>query len=179
MLTQKVVPTEAERRGFNLDDPTVVELVSQAEASHEADAKLTVWDAVKKYKTAVFWAMFLSTSLIMEGFDLSIIGAFYGQTQFKDRFGTTDPVTGEKSITAPWTSGLSNSSAVGQLFGLAINAWAQDRFGCRPTMMFFMTWLVQQLGLVVVEHVHCGKSAMSASFRLDSPVFRRIAKRNW
>lgn len=27
---------------------------------------------------------------------------------------------------------------VGQLAGLVINAYTQDRFGCRPTMMFFM-----------------------------------------
>jgi SP family general alpha glucoside:H+ symporter-like MFS transporter len=36
---------------------------------------------------------------------------------------------------------LSNSSVVGQLAGLIVNMYAQDRFGCRPTMMFFMAWM--------------------------------------
>jgi MFS transporter, SP family, general alpha glucoside:H+ symporter len=30
---------------------------------------------------------------------------------------------------------------VGQLFGLALNTWAQDRFGTRKTYMIFMAWL--------------------------------------
>lgn len=48
---------------------------------------------------------------------------------------------GEKTITAAWQSGLANSALVGQLAGLAINTWAQDRFGNRKTYMFFMAWL--------------------------------------
>jgi MFS transporter, SP family, general alpha glucoside:H+ symporter len=48
---------------------------------------------------------------------------------------------GHNIITAPWQSGLSNSALVGQLAGLLINGYTQDRFGCRPTMMAFMAWL--------------------------------------
>lgn len=69
------------------------------------------------------------------------MSSFYGQTQFKARFGTINPATGEKIIPAPWQSGLSNASAVGQLFGLVINAYTQDRFGARNTMMVFMAWM--------------------------------------
>lgn len=54
----------------------------------------------------------------------------------------TDPVTGEKTITAQWQSGLSNSSLVGQLFGLILNAYCQDRLGARRTMMVFMAWMI-------------------------------------
>lgn len=59
--------------------------------------------------------MILSTSLIMEGYDVVIITSFYGQTQFKDTFGVVDPATGEKLISATWQSGISNSSLVGQV----------------------------------------------------------------
>lgn len=47
-----------------------------------------------------------------------------------------------KLITPAWQSGLSNSSLVGQLAGLIINGYCQDRFGCRMTMMVFMAWMV-------------------------------------
>ncbi|KAL3712473.1 hypothetical protein TMatcc_001172 [Talaromyces marneffei ATCC 18224] len=87
------------------------------------------------------WAMFLSTSLIMEGYDVVMITSFYSQTQFQRRFGTHNPDTNAYTISAEWQSGLSNSSTVGQLFGLLFNAYAQDKFGCRPTMMFFMAWM--------------------------------------
>lgn len=85
--------------------------------------------------------MFLSTSLIMEGYDIVIITSFYGQTQFKNRFGVIDPNTGEKLITPAWQSGLTNSALVGQLAGLIANGFFQDRFGCRKTMMFFLAWM--------------------------------------
>lgn len=71
----------------------------------------------------------------------SQITSFYGQTQFQNRFGIFNEAQGHKIITASWQSGLSNSSLVGQLAGLIINTYAQDRLGCRPTMMIFMAWL--------------------------------------
>jgi MFS transporter, SP family, general alpha glucoside:H+ symporter len=30
---------------------------------------------------------------------------------------------------------------VGQIAGLVVNMWAQDRFGNRSTMMFFLVWM--------------------------------------
>ncbi|CAK7243294.1 MAG: hypothetical protein STHCBS139747_004812 [Sporothrix thermara] len=142
MASDKIVPTREELDAFDLDDPQTVELIQYARDSHDADAQLTLLGAVKKYRKACLWAAVLSTSLVMEGYDLVIITSFYGQTQFRNRFGIVDPATGNKVITAAWQSGLSNSSMVGQLAGLLLNVFAQDRFGNRHTMMAFMAWLV-------------------------------------
>ncbi|KAL2067834.1 hypothetical protein VTL71DRAFT_15932 [Oculimacula yallundae] len=141
MAIVKVDPIHCDLSGLELSKTEAADLVRHAQESVVADSQLTIHQALKKYKTAVFWAMFLSTSLIMEGYDLVIINSFYGQPQFARRFGDQDPVTGKYAISASWQSGLSNSAVVGQLFGLMINAYAQDRFGCRPTMIFFMAWL--------------------------------------
>jgi SP family general alpha glucoside:H+ symporter-like MFS transporter len=171
MATEKVVPTKHELKGFDLGNPEIVELIHHAQESDAADRLLTIRQALKKYKNAVFWAMFLSTSLIMEGYDLVIvrsvfqsnfssigeggltcriqINSFYGQSQFQNRFGVYDPASDQKLIPASWQSGLSNSALVGQLFGLLVNAYAQDRFGCRPTMMFFMTWMAVMIFIPV------------------------------
>ncbi|KAH0286132.1 sugar transporter [Aureobasidium namibiae CBS 147.97] len=116
-------------------------LVTQAQTSADLDSKLTVMQALKKHKKAVFWAMILSTSLVMEGYDLVIINSFYGQPQFQQRFGE-QVSPGKWAISAAWQSGLSNSAVVGQLIGLVLNTEFQDRFGSRHTMMFFMVWLV-------------------------------------
>jgi SP family general alpha glucoside:H+ symporter-like MFS transporter len=174
--TEKVVPTEEELKGFDLTNPEIVELINHARESDAADRLLTIRQALRKYKKAVFWAMFLSTSLIMEGYDLVIvcpstlstpweslvsimvenlialipqITSFYGQSQFQHRFGVVDSSTGLKVIPPSWQSGLSNSSLVGQLAGLLVNAWTQDRFGCRPTMMFFMAWMTVMIFIPV------------------------------
>lgn len=77
MPSEKVVPTEQELQAFDLNDPTIVELIHHAQQSDEADRQLTIRQALKKYKKAVFWAMFLSTSLIMEGYDLVIVRGIY------------------------------------------------------------------------------------------------------
>ncbi|CAH0003828.1 unnamed protein product [Clonostachys byssicola] len=69
----RLVPTENELKDININDPHVQELVVQARQSAEADGRLTIWRALVKYKKAVFWAMFLSTSLIMEGYDVVIV----------------------------------------------------------------------------------------------------------
>jgi SP family general alpha glucoside:H+ symporter-like MFS transporter len=75
MTAEKVVPTARELGHFDLDSPDVVELIHHAEQGDAADRLLTVRQALGKYKKAVFWAMFLSTSLIMEGYDLSMVYA--------------------------------------------------------------------------------------------------------
>lgn len=73
MAIEKVVPTEHELQGLDLSNPETIELIHHAQESDAADRLLTVRQALKKYKKAVFWAMFLSTSLIMEGYDLVIV----------------------------------------------------------------------------------------------------------
>lgn len=73
MAVEKIVPTDRELQNIELNNPDVLELTRQAEASDAADRLLTVRQALAKYKKAVFWAMFLSTSLIMEGYDLVIV----------------------------------------------------------------------------------------------------------
>lgn len=70
MEDAKVVPTAEELQNFDLTDPTIIELIHQAQESDAADRLLTIREALRKYKKAVFWAMFLSTSLVMEGYDL-------------------------------------------------------------------------------------------------------------
>lgn len=70
---ERVVPTDRELKCFDLNDTAIVELIHHAQESDEADRLLTVRQALKKYKKAVFWAMLLSTSLVMEGYDLVIV----------------------------------------------------------------------------------------------------------
>jgi SP family general alpha glucoside:H+ symporter-like MFS transporter len=76
MTTEKIVPTDRELHNIELNNPDVIELTRQAEESDAADRLLTIRQALIKYKKAVFWAMFLSTSLIMEGYDLVIVSIF-------------------------------------------------------------------------------------------------------
>ncbi|KAL4908647.1 hypothetical protein BDW74DRAFT_175329 [Aspergillus multicolor] len=162
MTSQRVVPSDREAAELQRAEGQTVDLIRQAQESDEADRKLTIREAVKKYKKAVFWVMFLSTSLIMKDYFFLL-----SRTQFKERFGVYDPVSDQKLIPAAWQSGLSNSALVGQLVGLVVNAICQDRFGCRPTMMFFMLWMAvaifvpvfaQSLSVLAFGKAFCGIS---------------------
>jgi SP family general alpha glucoside:H+ symporter-like MFS transporter len=73
METEKVVSQAFERHILDITHEGTIDLIRHAQESDAADRQLTVRQAVSKYKKAVFWAMFLSTSLIMEGYDLVIV----------------------------------------------------------------------------------------------------------
>ncbi|KAK4553811.1 hypothetical protein LTR86_008986 [Recurvomyces mirabilis] len=135
-------PNKHDTNKHSVEEVDFEHLISQARDGNEADRELTLRQALRQYKAPVAWAMFLSLSLVMEGFDLVTINSFYGLEQFQNRFGVPNPAKpGTKLVSPAWQSGLSNSALVGQIAGLAINMWAQDRFGNRSTMMFFLVWM--------------------------------------
>lgn len=71
-MAETIIPSGS-HKGFELSNPSTVELIHRAQESDAADRKLTVIQALKKYKKAVFWAMLLSTSIVMEGYDLVMV----------------------------------------------------------------------------------------------------------
>lgn len=73
METEKVVPTNIELKDSGLSREETIDLIRHAQESDAADRLLTIRQALKKYKKAVFWAMFLSTALVMEGYDVVVV----------------------------------------------------------------------------------------------------------
>lgn len=73
MAATTVVPSDRDLKVIDLSSDDTQDLIREAEANDAADRALTIMEALKKYKKAVFWAMFLSTSLIMEGYDVVIV----------------------------------------------------------------------------------------------------------
>ncbi len=57
-----MAPSSYHLEGFDLSDPRTRRMVEQAEEADRQDHQLTIRQAIKKYKKAVFWAMFLSLS---------------------------------------------------------------------------------------------------------------------
>ena len=70
---ERVIEASATGVGASINAMDFRALVTQAQTNADFDSKLTVMEALKKHKKAVFWAMILSTSLIMEGYDLVIV----------------------------------------------------------------------------------------------------------
>ncbi|RAK91730.1 MFS general substrate transporter [Aspergillus costaricaensis CBS 115574] len=138
-------------------------LLERAHAANAADHALTWWKAIFKYRKAVFWACIFSFTLTMQSADATSTTSFYGQTQFKERFGTVD--NGVLEISAKWQTGIQQAMAVGELIGLAIAGILADRLGWKPILSGMMVWLTgslflfafaQNLGMMVAAMVLCG-----------------------
>lgn len=54
------------------------------EAQHAADDEksMGLLQAIKLYPKAVGWSIVLSTALVMEGYDLALLGSLYGSPMF-------------------------------------------------------------------------------------------------
>ena len=54
------------------------ELVDDAQEAANQERDMSIFEAIKTYPAAVGWSVLASTALIMEGYDLVVIGSFYG-----------------------------------------------------------------------------------------------------
>ncbi|KIY70586.1 trehalose transport-related protein [Cylindrobasidium torrendii FP15055 ss-10] len=140
--------------------------VSDAAKADEAEHKMTLRDAWKSHKKAIFWSMALSGALIMEGYDVIVISAFYGHPAFLKRFGVVSPGTATGyALPAKWQSALSNGSSAGGIIGLLLNGWAADRYGPKIVMQvglvvltgfIFLSVFANSLAMLVMAEVFCG-----------------------
>lgn len=76
-------------------------LFDSAAAATAEEQNMGVMQAIRAYPRAVFFSMLFSTAIIMEGFDLTMINAFYGLPAFQKQFGQPSP-DGGFLITPAW-----------------------------------------------------------------------------
>lgn len=108
--------------------------------------------------------MVMSLSLIMEGYDTSLLGGFFGYPQFQRKFG--EPVgDGTYQLTATWQSGLQAAVQVGEIFGLWIAGVIADRYGYKKTLfgaqvmmiaVIFIMFFAQNLTMLLIGEILCG-----------------------
>ena len=110
------------------------ELLSNAEDATRKEHELTFSSALKVYPKAVGWSIFMSTALVMDGYDFKLIGSLFAQPAFSKAFGKRQS-NGTYQIPAAWQSGLNNGSNIGQMIGLLVAGFIVERFGFRKTMM--------------------------------------------
>lgn len=95
------------------DKETQVPMAAKAvgpneEAQHAADDEksMGLMQAIKLYPKAVGWSVVLSSALIMEGYDLALLGSLYGSPQFNRKYGVFNPATNKYTVPANWQSAL-------------------------------------------------------------------------
>ncbi|KAM0790380.1 hypothetical protein ACM66B_003262 [Microbotryomycetes sp. NB124-2] len=149
--------SEAERAAVDMDrtvtrDSSAIEalkgeiqdysaVVDEARDASELEQTMTLREGLRLYPKAIAWSMLLSTAIIMEGYDTTLIGNFFAYPQFNKQFGILQP-DGTYNISPQWQAGLQNGVQVGSIIGLALNGWASDRFGYRKTMLASMSMMI-------------------------------------
>ena len=103
------LPLIATMTDKDFEQPTATQLAApNEEAQHAADDEksMSLVQAIKLYPKAVGWSVVLSSALIMEGYDLALLGSLYGSPQFNRKYGVLNAATGKYSVQASWQSAL-------------------------------------------------------------------------
>ncbi|KAJ5273163.1 hypothetical protein N7478_008288 [Penicillium angulare] len=115
-------------------DSSMTKVIQNAKAATEKEQNMSLLQGIKLYPKAVAWSILISTCIVMEGYDISLVNNFYAFPQFCQKYGTLQ-ANGSYQVSASWQSGLSNGAYVGEIIGLFMNGWASERFGYRYTIM--------------------------------------------
>jgi MFS transporter, SP family, general alpha glucoside:H+ symporter len=154
-----------------------------AQAQHAAaeEKTMSLREALSLCPKAIGWSVVLSSTLIMDGYDLAILSSLFASPQFNKKFGVRNDSTGKYAIPAPWQSALSNGARAGEVIGLLINGIASDRFGYRKTMIasltamvafIFVVFFAPNVQILVLGEILCGMPWGVSSFDTQSFPFQ-------
>ncbi|KAK1481154.1 sugar porter family MFS transporter [Colletotrichum abscissum] len=141
------------------------DLAAEAAQAASAEHKMSLLEAIRTYPKAIGWSVLLSSTLIMEGYDLALLSNLYSSAVFQRKYGTFVEAQNKHVISAAWQSGLSNGARAGEIFGLVIAGWTADRYGYRVTTMGFLVLMIAfifvlffapNVQILVLGEVLCG-----------------------
>ncbi|KAM0615574.1 hypothetical protein ACHAQF_003355 [Verticillium nonalfalfae] len=138
--------------------------VQGARDASSREQQMTLMQGIRLYPKAIGWSMLISTCIVMEGYDISLVSNFFAFDPFKKKYGELQ-ADGTYEISAAWQAGLSNGVAVGEIIGLFLNGYISERFGYRWTVigaLMLLTGFItifftaQNIETLLVAEILCG-----------------------
>jgi SP family general alpha glucoside:H+ symporter-like MFS transporter len=123
------------------DGADAVTTINDAKTATAKEHSMSLLQGLRLYPKAIGWSILLSTAIIMEGYDVVLMGSFYAMDSFNEAYGNLQP-DGTYEMSASWQAGLSNAMNCGQIFGLFANGIVSERFGYRKTMLGSLSLVV-------------------------------------
>ncbi|KAL1409270.1 hypothetical protein Q8F55_006103 [Vanrija albida] len=125
------------------EETRVEDLLREAEKGTNIEHSMTFMDGLRKYPKACFWSMMISVAVIMEGYDVVLLGNFYAYPAFTRKFGEPFMKDGKLTYEVParWQAGLGNAAGVCSIFGVIANGYLAERFGYKKTMFWTLIWM--------------------------------------
>jgi SP family general alpha glucoside:H+ symporter-like MFS transporter len=132
--------------GLSAAIPSLRRLSVEARAATKAEHAMTFLTGCRLYPKAIAWSLLLSMTIVMEGYDLTLINSFFAFPVFRRSYGTplhpdAPPGQQDYQISPAWQSGLTNAAVVGEIIGLLFNGFLTDRFGYHKTMVGTLVWM--------------------------------------
>ena len=155
-MSKDCTPKPAAGRPVDTFDPRLLTLGDQVISKQKQE---NFRQSCRNHWRAIVWSFVISTALYMEGYDTGLVSChckisliietsnFYGLTQFKYRFG--EEHNGKWSIPAKDQTALSNLATVGQLVGLVLTGYFQERFGMKWTYIAGMSFMIMTIFVAV------------------------------
>jgi MFS transporter, SP family, general alpha glucoside:H+ symporter len=84
----------------------------------------------------------------MEGYDVTLIGSFYGYPAFRQKYGEWLDDEHGYQISASWQQKFNAIGAVANIVGALLNGWATAKWGHRKVLMAALFWLTAFIFLV-------------------------------
>ncbi|KAL1296497.1 hypothetical protein AAFC00_000009 [Neodothiora populina] len=127
--TKLQVSEQIEHHDAFPEKSSAAEMKADAIEAENAEHNMTVIEAVKAYPMASFWAFVMSCTIIMESYDVFLIGNFVALPAFKTKYGILH--NGEYIIAPAWQSALQVSGQLGALIGVFLAGPLTSRIGYR------------------------------------------------
>jgi SP family general alpha glucoside:H+ symporter-like MFS transporter len=153
--------SDVETGAKNLAWKTTVE---EAQAANINEHTMTIRQALRSYPWALIWALIISMSIIMEGYDTILIGNFYGYPAFQKQFGQHYGGEGYQ-VPQSWQSALGAGGNAGCIVGAFLNGYFIKHFGFKKVFLaallcmcafIFVSFFGDTVGLQVAGQVLCG-----------------------
>lgn len=125
-----VVQYDVDQTGYPEKDP-IADYRAGAIEAENAEHTMTVLEAVKAYPMATFWAFIMSFTIIMESYDVFLMGNFVALPAFTRVYGVYDPTKKEYVVVTKWQSALQVSGQLGALIGTFVAGPLTSRIGYR------------------------------------------------
>ncbi|KAJ7175438.1 maltose porter [Mycena filopes] len=119
-----------------VDHAELASYKAEAMEAELAEHTMTVMEAVRAYPMACFWAFIMSFTIIMESYDVFLIGNFIALPAFANRFGELDVSSGKYFIVPRWQSALQMAGQLGALIGVFLAGPLTSRIGYRWATLF-------------------------------------------
>ncbi|KAG0647435.1 Maltose transport MAL61 [Hyphodiscus hymeniophilus] len=117
---------------YNLDEKAhVADYKADAIEAENTEHNMGVLEAVRAYPMASFWAFVMSFTIIMESYDVFLIGNFVALPAFANKWGVWDEALQKNVIATKWQSALQVSGQLGALIGVFIAGPLTSRIGYR------------------------------------------------